>query len=292
MCIFYYADRPGCHCIKFLGLYACHCQEACYTVLAHPHNFYLEEPGFDCEECIANNEIQLDPNIVPVQYYPPIKDFDIEFVKEGSYERVVKVEPLVYQRSEGSLSDVDSVTSHWKEDRTAQEADGAYDGEKSLLYRGEKDPPTLGEAQMAYLYTQAAQQQSAVQDWLGTMPQHPAPGYVGQYGSAPYTTMHRNLVQGQLANLPSHLSKHRKPSKPVARRPIPIVHPDSRAVQPTKPVVQPTKPDIQQSKPVDLEWTGASFFSAQEGTRIRIVHRLQDGTMVKIVQKLENGVWV
>ncbi|KAF1842167.1 uncharacterized protein K460DRAFT_409586 [Cucurbitaria berberidis CBS 394.84] len=216
MCIAYFADHRSCYHTHFLGAY--HCTDAHCTA---QHIFYIEDSGNDCETCIAMHGKQLDPDCVPVQYDTPDEDFDIDFTKEGAFDKVVKVSRGVYQRSEASLSDIDSETSHWREDRTTDEEECAFSN-KPTLYR-EQNGISVPEGHQATLSSpNTTGHRGLVRDQLACLPQSPEPEGAGPFRPSPNTTQHRNLVNDQLAHLRNHLA-YQQPVQPIVLPNMPHV---------------------------------------------------------------------
>ena len=137
MCIMFFIshyDGPREH---FLCQYHCAHTDCPGTFEAH-QKYLLEESRLDCSECLAKDGDQVDPDIVPIQYYPATPHFEIEYVEGKGWVKVceqggvngtgkTKVQEDEeeddqddgrYAHSFASLSDCDSVTSHWRLDPT------------------------------------------------------------------------------------------------------------------------------------------------------------------------------
>ena len=209
MCIVFFMDHPhrhGGH-VEGMGIYLCR------SNICPPdsfNRFHLEESGYGCQKCIAIEGDKLNPDATPVRYYPPVEDFDIAYVRQGAFDRVVKVPRDVSQRSERSLSDVDSETSHWKEDWTTDEEDGEWEcSDEGTLFQEESSMPVATGPQLPATTADTAQERDIAQDKFAHRPQHLAPDSNKQSAPSPNTTQHRNLVQDQLAHLPNHLAHYR-----------------------------------------------------------------------------------
>ncbi|CAN9221202.1 unnamed protein product [Alternaria alternata] len=137
MCIMFFIshyDGPREH---FLCQYHCAHTDCPGTFEAH-QKYLLEESRLDCSECLAKDGDQVDPDIVPVQYYPATPHFEIEYVEGKGWVKVCEQGGVKdarrtkvqedgedddqdddrYAHSFASLSDCDSVTSHWRLDPT------------------------------------------------------------------------------------------------------------------------------------------------------------------------------
>ena len=137
MCIMFFIshyDGPREH---FLCQYHCAHTDCPGTFEAH-QKYLLEESRLDCSECLAKDGNQVDPDIVPVQYYPSTPHFEIEYVEGKGWVKVCEQDGVEgaggtkvqegeedddqddgrYAHSFASLSDCDSVTSHWRLDPT------------------------------------------------------------------------------------------------------------------------------------------------------------------------------
>jgi hypothetical protein len=68
MCIVYFASYTSCTHSHLLG--AWNCSLNCPTDARH--TLYLDDDGFDCQTCVFLRGEELDPDIMPVEYYPPI----------------------------------------------------------------------------------------------------------------------------------------------------------------------------------------------------------------------------
>jgi hypothetical protein len=131
-------SHPGSSREHFIGGYHCAHLKCPGTLEAH-HKFLLEEDEAECSICLAKDGVKVDPDIVPVKYYPPVEDFEMEYVGPMGYRKVekrergsqeqesavqeqeVKEEDIEDWRSEQDFSDVDSVTSHWRLDVANEE---------------------------------------------------------------------------------------------------------------------------------------------------------------------------
>lgn len=122
MCIVYFASHTTCAHHHLLGAY--NCTLNCPT--STRHTFYLRGHEYDCQTCTFLQGNQIDPNIVPVTYYPPL--FDADKLAAGDAEREKEDAVVAEQESENeekhdvegndykALSDPDSETSEWRQD--------------------------------------------------------------------------------------------------------------------------------------------------------------------------------
>ncbi|KAI2478248.1 hypothetical protein Ptr902_10443 [Pyrenophora tritici-repentis] len=191
MCLIFSITHPETDTSHFLDPFHC-CDLVSTECKAGYHKFDLQEPLSDCGSCAKLHGLELDPDVRPMTYYPPIEDFDLEYVGDTGYqivgrekaghengeedakseaeaetEATVKLEPMVEDvfkieeekeeggevekskekndtkldddddddeeeeysgslRSWGSLSDVDSITSHWRLDNHISTAQDWY----------------------------------------------------------------------------------------------------------------------------------------------------------------------
>jgi hypothetical protein len=73
---------------------------------SQPSDPSVSYPLTTCETCLSTLGEQLDPEQVPVQYYPPSNNFDVRLRQDAAFGRFVRVEQ---DRSDAkSLSDIDS----------------------------------------------------------------------------------------------------------------------------------------------------------------------------------------
>jgi hypothetical protein len=73
---------------------------------SQPSDPSVSYPLTTCEICLSTLGEQLDPEQVPVQYYPPSNNFDVKLRQDAAFGRFVRVEE---DRSDAkSLSDIDS----------------------------------------------------------------------------------------------------------------------------------------------------------------------------------------
>jgi hypothetical protein len=136
MCIIFFIshyDGPREH---FLFQYHCAHTDCPGTFEAH-QKYLLEESRLDCSDCLAKDGDQVDPDIIPVQYYPATPHSEIEYVEGKGWVKVCEQDGAKgagrnkvqededddqddgrYAHSFASLSDCDSVTSHWRLDPT------------------------------------------------------------------------------------------------------------------------------------------------------------------------------
>ena len=234
-------DGPREH---YLGSY--HCAHAdCPGTFESHQRYLLEESRFDCSECLAKDGIQVDPDIVAIQYYHPIAHFEIEHIEGKGWVKVdeqgnVKGTGNVstagqneeeededlggYAYSFASLSDCDSVTSHWRLDQimTLPVRPTTADTKKkspSPLYqeptpteeayetRSSHEPHEMHDVREP-VYEDAAEDQEPHQE---VCPESPS-------GDSPSTLEHRNLVNQQLATLEHRMARRqhqRQNSQPM-----------------------------------------------------------------------------
>jgi hypothetical protein len=251
MCIMFFMshyDGPRQHC---LGSQHCAHTDCPGTFEGH-HKYLLEESRFDCSECLAKDGIEMDPDINPVQYYPPIPHFEIQYVEGKGWVKVDKdgdakdmekgaadeQEHAVpeqadaggqneekehggtrdYAPSFASLSDCDSVTSHWrldpavaspvrasatatKEKSPSTSRHEPAPSEEAFETRSQHEPYEMYDVHEP-VYEDATENQELGQ--LG----HAEP----LYGESPNTLEHRHLVNQQLATLEQQMARrqHRR----------------------------------------------------------------------------------
>jgi hypothetical protein len=110
----YFVAHPGRPTQHLLGSYHC-AHLGCSGQFEAHHKFLLEENEGDCGACARENEIELDPDVVPVLWYPPLSNITIKHVDgEGWVKTTHDGEEKERKGDAKSLSDVDSVKSHWK----------------------------------------------------------------------------------------------------------------------------------------------------------------------------------
>lgn len=80
MCIIYFASHAYCTHRHLLGAFACGLN--CPT--NQRHTFHLDDNGHLCETCIFLCDAILDPDVIPVQYNPPLfgKDEPVEWEED------------------------------------------------------------------------------------------------------------------------------------------------------------------------------------------------------------------
>jgi hypothetical protein len=168
MCILYFACHQHCLHSHFLGHWPCDCD----CLAPARHSFYIEDTS-DCTTCVRADRKKLDPEVVPVKYYPPGESFGVRLNKGYgmcSVERTMEKEEGREKEEDGgkeedeekdyaSLSDVDSDTSEWRQDHS-------------------NEPETP--------HTQRTHQATP--------------------RTTPNTRAHRNLVQNQLNQLPTRIA--------------------------------------------------------------------------------------
>ncbi|KAL1799873.1 hypothetical protein ACET3X_000215 [Alternaria dauci] len=245
MCIMFFMshyDGPREH---FLGSHHCAHIDCPGTFEAH-QKYRLEESRLDCSECLAEDGDEVDPDIVPVQYYPPIPHFEIEYVEGKGWVKVCEQDGEEgkergtaendqeegqddgrYARSFASLSDCDSVTSHWRLDSafpspirpTAAATMENWPApsyqtppmtEEAYETRSPHEPPhEMAEVcEVSYEYGSASP---------GQDPYQPVPQEF-PFEDSPNTVEHRYLVNRQLATLEhemAHCQPQHYPSQPM-----------------------------------------------------------------------------
>jgi hypothetical protein len=187
MCIIYFAVHRTCNHYHFLG--CGNCSLDCTTDARH--TFLLDDNGFECATCVFLRGEELDPEVAPVAYYPPLFDVDKLPKKEEKQKG--------YVPSAASLSDLDSETSEWRRDADADEVEVEVNAGCE-----ERDRFTTQVQQDTYTPTRHVQQ-----DVL-TPTRHvqqnaysPAPQNTFPYPQVtPKTAAHRNLIHDQLKTLP------------------------------------------------------------------------------------------
>jgi hypothetical protein len=198
MCIIYLAAHSACNHHHFLG--CGNCSLNCPTDARH--TFLLDDSGFECATCVFLRGAELDPDIVPVTYYPPLFDVD-KLPKEE--------EQKGYVPSAASLSDPDSETSEWRRngDEVEEEKAGYGEGDRfTEQVQQDAHTPTLRVQQdtprpmQQDTYTPRAQQE-AYTPHVQQNAYSPAPQNTFLYPQmTPKTAAHRNLVHNQLKTLP------------------------------------------------------------------------------------------
>jgi hypothetical protein len=184
MCVIYLAGHTGCEHKHFLGFF--NCGNDCPSDTRH--SFYVEHSGSedDCTVCVLENGKQLDPEVVPVEYYPPGEHFGVKLNKGYgmcSVERIVEEPERMVEKTyehhhrqrAGSLSDVDSDTSEWRQGRTTP-VNGNEDVQEFETPHTNATPLT----------NQATPRTNE---------------------TTPKTRAHRNMVHNQLNQLPTRLAK-------------------------------------------------------------------------------------
>jgi hypothetical protein len=123
MCIQFFLEYQ--HCSHYHYLSEQHCSDSLLCVRNAPLIYRLRHtnaapgpppsqpsdpsvsyPLTTCEICLSTLGEQLDPEQVPVQYYPPSNNFDVRLRQDAAFGRFVRVEE---DRSDAkSLSDIDT----------------------------------------------------------------------------------------------------------------------------------------------------------------------------------------
>ncbi|KAF1942740.1 hypothetical protein EJ02DRAFT_511503 [Clathrospora elynae] len=205
MCIIYWADHPDCTHADLLGAQLCG-HLGCPGTADSTLRFQLEDSQADCNSCLRESGIELNLGEVPVNYHPPTEDFNIEFIgAEGMwYDRVVKVPakatPVMEEENEKMeeveqeedqhsvyLSDVDSITSHWRLDATD-------DRENVAPCPSPFASPTPHQKHRPEPKGQPPRDKLQDADDYSLNTAH-----------------HRSLVTDQLAHLPKYMAHHRPP---------------------------------------------------------------------------------
>ncbi|CAN9139930.1 unnamed protein product [Alternaria alternata] len=251
MCIMFFIshyDGPREH---FLCQYHCAHTDCPGTFEAH-QKYLLEESRLDCSECLAKDGDQVDPDIVPVQYYPSIPHSEIEDVEGKGWVKVceqggvngtgkTKVQEDEdeddqddgrYAHSFASLSDCDSVTSHWRLDPTfaspirptaattkgkspAPPNQGLSTMEEAYETRSPHEPPHEMTKVCEVSYESVSPGPEPSQTILQESP----------FGDSPNTIEHRNLVNRQLATL-EHRMAHRQPQRDLSQPTFNVPRPE------------------------------------------------------------------
>ncbi|CAN9139568.1 unnamed protein product [Alternaria alternata] len=256
MCIMFFIshyDGPREH---FLCQYHCAHTDCPGTFEAH-QKYLLEESRLDCSECLAKDGDQVDPDIVPVQYYPATPHFEIEYVEGKGWVKVCEQGGVKdarrtkvqedgedddqdddrYAHSFASLSDCDSVTSHWRLDPTfaspvrptaattkgkspAPPYQGLSTMEEAYETRSPHEPPHEMTKVCEVSYESVSPGPEPSQTILQESP----------FGDSPNTIEHRNLVNRQLATL-EHRMAHRQPQRDPSQPTFNVPHHFRQAVR-------------------------------------------------------------
>jgi hypothetical protein len=225
MCILFCMSHAGSSRENFIGGYHCSHLGCPGTLEAH-HKFLLEEDQQDCSICLGKDRVEVDPDVVPVKYYPPVEDIEIEYAGPVGYRNVKKssqghneAETAVQEEKEDSVdladwrsqqdfSDVDSVTSHWRLDHPTQANEAPAEAIKS--------PSSLKGSATPFSPQETPEK------------------------TTPNTAKHRELVNEQLAKLPyyqvqPHSHHPRRPGQPT----FSITRPPAHAFPARGPPVPP-----------------------------------------------------
>ncbi|KAG9192762.1 hypothetical protein G6011_11496 [Alternaria panax] len=251
MCIAFFMshyDGPREH---FVSSYHCAYID-CPGIFESHQKYRLEESRLGCSECLAKDGNQVDPDIIPVEYYPPIAHFDIQYVEGKDWVKFCEQGDVNgadnarntkhdaeddgeddgrYAHSFASLSDCDSVTSHWRLDPTFASRvhpvaaatkkkshvplyQESAITEETYETRSPHEPPyeMIQVREVSYESASPAQE-----------PRQPARLEL-PFGDSPNTLEHRNLVNQQLATLEhrmAHRHPRRQPSQPTFNVPRP-----------------------------------------------------------------------
>jgi hypothetical protein len=200
MCSIYFASHTTCTHSHLLG--AWNCGLNCPTDARHM--FYLDNNGFQCSTCVFLRGEELDPDVNPVEYYPPPPvfgdDHDVPSDEGEEYEDQTTYSEGGHELEGGdreatykALSDPDSLRSEWRANPPAQ---------KHYAY-----PPAPASAQYS---TRSQNQVSAQKPNFSPIPRHETPDaypatprntFSPSPQMTPGTAAHRNLVRDQLRNL-------------------------------------------------------------------------------------------
>jgi hypothetical protein len=130
MCIIFFESHPENKRQHFISQYHC-AYQGCDGLFESHKKFLLETTSMECDICLRINDIKVNPDNEPVRYYPPVEDFAIRYVPLKDWVRIERADEGQVGEEDGyegdgeeesdrsdekSLSDVDSVTSHWRKD--------------------------------------------------------------------------------------------------------------------------------------------------------------------------------
>ena len=151
MCIQFFLDYQ--HCGHHLYLGEQHCSDSPLCVRNAPLTYRLRDnyaaprspdsqssdisgssQQATCESCLSTRGEQLDPDQVPVQYYPPNNNFNVRLRRDAGFGKFVRVEED--QSDAKSLSDIDSDEEDWEADASGGgAAHECYDSTAALEHR-------------------------------------------------------------------------------------------------------------------------------------------------------------
>ncbi|KAI4668788.1 uncharacterized protein J4E78_002616 [Alternaria triticimaculans] len=226
MCIMWFVahnDGPRVHDIG-----SWHCAHLdCPGTLEYHHKCVLVEPRADCAECLKADGDQVDQEVCA---YPAIPHCELAYVEgtgwvKGAEEENVAAggqnqeeddDEVGSYHSFRSLSDVDSITSHWRLDpprRARRNATAPQDNSPAPAphaspavaepyeTRSAHDPHEMQEVGSPY-HENGSNQDPNIPDVAE-----------GQFADSPNTLKHRHLVNGQLKELKKltkRMSRHRR----------------------------------------------------------------------------------
>lgn len=241
----FYATYEGCGHKDFLNGRKCGVEDC---PVNHDYNVYLEDSGYECELCILMSGMQpQDLGVGLTEYYPPTEYIETRMERvPGRWHPVVVAVPRIDFEAESeyngdnsvtvdwysnaSLSDVDSVTSHWKlrhtkrwateEYETDVEDENAMEEEETHLaypsgaikLRGKGSPARPHDSRLSKLTPRTRKHRHLVQEQLSGLPQYQE------------TMKHRHLVDEQLAMLPHALSQPLQPNARPFQPQFPMQH--------------------------------------------------------------------
>lgn len=237
MCIIFFESHAENTHEHYIDQYHC-AHDTCDGRFESHAKYLLQGSCADCRLCL--NQADVNPDISPVRYYPPVEDVCVEKVGFGEirFGRIVRCEGagvcLLRQvdhvgkkddgderqygsedekgqyddddwRSYKNLSDVDSVTSHWRLDEQEQEHEITdIESEHAATQADE----TIKASRPCSTSTSTDKDSQ-----LHETHQHAIPFI------APGTARHRCLVSKQLAQLPHHITHAREHPQPI---PVPL----------------------------------------------------------------------
>jgi hypothetical protein len=118
MCIVFFASHTHCAHHHFLGAWNCNLN--CPT--SARHTFHLQGSEYDCQTYVFLQCDEIDPDVVPVEYYAPLFDVD-KLVKDAEEQVKEEMEGRSEVTGKGhrmgdykALSDPESLTSEWREE--------------------------------------------------------------------------------------------------------------------------------------------------------------------------------
>ncbi|KAH7401667.1 hypothetical protein BKA66DRAFT_565282 [Pyrenochaeta sp. MPI-SDFR-AT-0127] len=194
MCVVFLTDKKLCMHSDSIGFHFCggsNCGSDTY------HIFYLPDSEKYCMKCVALHKTDNEADISPVEYYPPIQLFESEEKDKASPNQNMKASPVVYQRSEADLSDVDSETSYWKLDGTAGDEE-ALSASNTAVNQEDVDLCKSGETRQKSPSPNAQRHRELVSDQLANLPRYLEQNDIRPFDSSPYAAQCRNYCNDQL----------------------------------------------------------------------------------------------